>query len=227
MNCIIIDDDPIQHDILEGYINEIEGVNLLCKFQNPIDFLKMEEKSEIDLIILDMEMPKMNGVDLLTALKHPTSVLVISSKSEYAIDVINHNVLGYLLKPLKFIDVINTIDKIKSNFKNPTLKNNSKQLFIKSNGMLHKIDYKNILYVTAAVDYIEVQTKERKYLVYSSMNKTEDKLPNSHFFRIHRSTIININHINKIDRDYVEINEETFKIASSKKESFLKFINSL
>lgn len=227
MNCVIIDDDPIQHDILEGYINDIEGVNILCKFQNPIDFLKMEEKSEIDLIILDMEMPKMNGVDLLTALKHPTAVLVISSKSEYAIDVINHNVLGYLLKPLKFIDVINTIDKIKSNFKNPTLKHNSKQLFIKSNGMLHKIDYKNILYVTAAVDYIEVQTKERKYLVYSSMNKTEDKLPNSHFFRIHRSTIININHINKIDKDYVEINEETFKIASGKKEAFLKFINSL
>jgi DNA-binding LytR/AlgR family response regulator len=229
MNCIIIDDDPIQHAIFEGYIDEIEGVNCIGAFDNPIEFLKMKNKLEIDFIILDMEMPKMSGVDLLESLPEPYSVLVISSKPEYAIDVINHNVLGYLLKPLRFVDFMKSMDKIKSIIKKsiPTPTDNNNQLFIKSNGMLHNINYDDILYITAAVDYIEVQTKEKKYLVHSSMNKTEDKLPTDKFFRIHRSTIINVNHIKRIDRDFVEINQDTLKIAPGKKEAFLKFINSL
>ena len=104
-------------------------------------------------------------------------------------------------------------------------KNN--QLFIKSNGMLHNINSDDILYINAAVDYIEVQTKNKKYLVHSSMNKTKEKLPSNNFYRIHRSTIINVNHIKRIDRDFVEINQEALKIAPSKKEDFLNFINSL
>ena len=228
MNCIIIDDDSIQIAIFKGYIDEIEGVNCIATFNNPIEFLRMKNELEIDLIILDMEMPKMNGVDLLESLPKPISVLVISSKPEYAIDVINHNVIGYLLKPLKFVDFMKTMDKVKLIKEKPKVnskKNN--QLFIKSNGMLHNINFDDILYINAAVDYIEVQTKNKKYLVHSSMNKTKEKLPSNNFYRIHRSTIINVNHIQRIDRDFVEINQEALKIAPSKKEDFLKFINSL
>ena len=228
MNCIIIDDDSIQIAIFKGYIDEIEGVNCIATFNNPIEFLRMKNELEIDLIILDMEMPKMNGVDLLESLPKPISVLVISSKPEYAIDVINHNVIGYLLKPLKFVDFMKTMDKVKLIKKKPEVnskKNN--QLFIKSNGMLHNINFDDILYINAAVDYIEVQTKNKKYLVHSSMNKTKEKLPSNNFYRIHRSTIINVNHIKRIDRDFVEINQEALKIAPSKKVEFLNFINSL
>ena len=228
MNCIIIDDDSIQIAIFKGYIDEIKGVNCIATFSNPIEFLRMKNELEIDLIILDMEMPKMNGVDLLEALTEPISVLVISSKPEYAIDVINHNVIGYLLKPLKFVDFMKTMDKVKLIKEKPKVnskKNN--QLFIKSNGMLHNINFDDILYINAAIDYIEVQTKNKKYLVHSSMNKTKEKLPSNNFYRIHRSTIINVNHIKRIDRDFVEINQEALKIAPSKKEDFLNFINSL
>ena len=228
MNCIIIDDDSIQIAIFKGYIDEIKGVNCIATFNNPIEFLRMKNELEIDLIILDMEMPKMNGVDLLEALTEPISVLVISSKPEYAIDVINHNVIGYLLKPLKFVDFMKTMDKVKLIKEKPKVnskKNN--QLFIKSNGMLHNINFDDILYINAAIDYIEVQTKNKKYLVHSSMNKTKEKLPSNNFYRIHRSTIINVNHIKRIDRDFVEINQEALKIAPSKKVEFLNFINSL
>ena len=228
MNCIIIDDDSIQIAIFKGYIDEIKGVNCIATFNNPIEFLRMKNELEIDLIILDMEMPKMNGVDLLESLPKPISVLVISSKPKYAIDVINHNVIGYLLKPLKFVDFMKTMDKVKLIKEKPKVnskKNN--QLFIKSNGMLHNINFDDILYINAAIDYIEVQTKNKKYLVHSSMNKTKEKLPSNNFYRIHRSTIINVNHIKRIDRDFVEINQEALKIAPSKKEDFLNFINSL
>lgn len=233
MNCVIIDDDPIQNSLIEGYIEELDGINCIGIFNNPLEFLKMDDKSKIDFIILDMEMPKMSGVDLLESLTSPISVLVISSKSEYAIDVINHNVLGYLLKPVKFVDFMKTIEKIKSllspktDTAPETSTDEKDHLFIKSNGMLHKLNYQDIVHVGAAVDYIEVFTKEKKYLVHSSMNKTEDKLPKDIFFRIHRSTIINVNHIQKIDKDFIEINDSVLKIAPGKKESFLKFINSL
>lgn len=233
MNCVIIDDDPIQHTLMGEYIEEIEGVNCVGTFINPIGFLKAQDGLNFDFIILDMEMPKMSGVDLLNSFEEPTNVLVVSSKSEYAIEVINHNVLGYLLKPVKFVDFMKMIEKIKaklSHSDNSQTTNNQDEknhLFIKSNGMLHKLQYSEITYIGAAVDYIEVFTKQKKYLVHSSMNKTEEKLPQDLFFRIHRSTIINVSHINRIDKEFVEIGDNTVKIAPSKKEAFKAFINSL
>lgn len=232
MNCVIIDDDPIQNALIEEYLEEIDNVDCVGVFNNALDFLKTQEGINFDLIILDMEMPKMSGVDLLNSFKDPANVLVISSKSEYAIEVINHNVLGYLLKPVKFVDFMKMMEKVKESMSYPSnsgadVPEEKNHLFIKSNGMLHKLKYTDITHIAAAVDYIEVFTKEKKYLVHSSMNKTEEKLPTETFFRIHRSTIVNVNHINRIDKEFVEVGEHTVKIAPSKKDAFKAFINSL
>lgn len=228
MNCIIIDDDPIQHELIKDYTEEIEDINCVASFGNAIDFLKAKDNLDFDLLILDMEMPKMSGVDLLESFDEKVAVLVISSKKDYAIEVINHDVVGYLLKPVKFVDFLKTIEKIKTKLNPPLQESNTKQnLFIKSNGMLHNIDFKEITHISAAVDYIEVFTSKKKYLVHSTMNKIEQKVPNSHFFRIHRSTIVNVDHIKKIDKFFVEIGDHTLKIAPGKKDPFLNFINSL
>lgn len=226
MKCIIIDDDPIQHELIKDYTEEIPGIDCIDSFNNPVEFLKVRDELNFDFIILDMEMPKMSGIDLLNAFDKPLSVLVISSKKEYAIDVINHDIIGYLLKPVKFVDFMKMMEKIKR-WKSNTTHEEQQNLFIKSDGMLHKLEYREITHISAAVDYIEVHTINKKYLVHSSMNKTEEKLPKDQFFRIHRSTIVNVNHVKKIDKDFVEIGTETVKIAPSKKESFLNFINSL
>ncbi len=231
MNCIIIDDDPIQNTLIEEYLEEIDGVNCAATFNNPIEFLKAQDGLSFDFIILDMEMPKMSGVDLLNSFEDPANVMVISSKAEYAIEVINHNVLGYLLKPVKFVNFMKMIEKVKEKLSSSETTTSSPEekdhLFIKSNGMLHKLKYTDITHIGAAVDYIEVFTKAKKYLVHSSMNKTEGKLPQEMFFRIHRSTIVNVNHINRIDKEFVEVGDHTVKIAPSKKEAFKAFINSL
>lgn len=232
MNCVIIDDDPIQNTLIEEYIEEISDINCVGVFNNPIEFLKAQEGLNFDFIILDMEMPKMSGVDLLNSFEDAVNVLVISSKAEYAIEVINHNVLGYLLKPVKFVDFMKMMDKVKAAITPqnslPTSSTEEKNhLFIKSDGMLHKLKYSEITHIGAAVDYIEVFTKAKKYLVNSSMNKTEEKLPTDTFFRIHRSTIVNVNHINRIDKEFVEVGDHTVKIAPSKKDAFKSFINSL
>ena len=233
MNCVIIDDDSIQHTLIKEYLEEIEGFHCVGTFINPIEFLKAQDGLNFDFIVLDMEMPKMSGVDLLNSFEEPANVLVVSSKPEYAIEVINHNVFGYLLKPVRFVDFMKMIHKIKE--KSPYSDSiqvsgpidEKNHLFIKSNGMLHKLEYSEITHIIAAVDYIEVFTKQKKYLVHSSMNRTEEKLPQNLFFRIHRSTIINVSHINRIHKEFVEIGDKTVKIASSRKEAFKAFINSL
>lgn len=229
MNCIIIDDDSIQHTLIEEYLKEIDGVNCVGVFNNPIEFLKEQDKFKFDFIILDMEMPKMSGLDLLNSFNKSVSVLVISSKSKYAIEVINHDILGYLLKPVKFVDFMKMMRKIKtkSNPHTSVPPEEKNHLFVKSDGMLHKLKYADITHISAAVDYIEVHTFKKKYLVNSSMNKTEMKLPKNSFFRIHRSTIINVNHINRIDKELVEVGLETVRIAPNKRETFSEFINSL
>lgn len=231
MKFVLIDDDPVQQLIIKEYCEEIEDLQIVGSFDNPVEFLKKENNLEFDFIILDMEMPKMSGIDLLNTLDKPTSVLVISSKPEYAIEVINHNVLGYLLKPVKLVDFIKTIQKISTllpnqNNANQAL-NTDEYLFVKSNGMLHQLKRKEITHIAAAVDYIEVFTTEKKYLVHSTMTKMEEKLQGNDFYRIHRSSIINIKHIKRIDRDFVEVGDQNLKISPSKKEGFLSYINSL
>jgi DNA-binding LytR/AlgR family response regulator len=229
MNCIIIDDDAVQNALIEEYLKEIDGINCVGVFNNPIDFLKAQNGLKLDFIILDMEMPKMSGVDLLNSFEKSVSVLVISSKPKYAIQVINLDVLGYLLKPVKFVDFMKMMGKIKTKLNSftPIPSEEKNHLFIKSDGMLHKLKYADITHISAAVDYIEVHTFKKKYLVNSSMNKVNLKLPKNSFFRIHRSTIINVNHINRIDKELVEVGLETVRIAPSKREPFLEFINSL
>lgn len=230
MKCIIIDDDPIQQTLLEGYTEEVDGLECVKCYDNPLDFLKDKDKPKFDLLLLDMEMPKMSGVDFLETIDKDFHVVVISSKTEYAIDVINHNVDGYLVKPVKMVDFFKMMEKVKSLSTpvEPKIETPDKDhLYIKSDGMFHKIDYDKILYIGAAVDYIEIFTPEKTYLVGSTMNKIAEKLPESLFFRIHRSSIINLEKIKKIDKDFVEIGNYTLKIAPSKKEEFLKIINSL
>ena len=221
MKCIIIEDDLTQRAQLRGLLESMSDIKIEGEFDNPMDFLAVYKNLSFDLLFLDIETPKMTGIDFLNALPLNCPVIITTANKNYAYDVFNFNVSSYLLKPIVFTDLVNAV------YKATHSEVNSNYLFVKSSGKIHKISYGDIYFVKGAVDYIEIFTKANKYLVNTSLNSIQNILPKLNFMRIHRSHIVNLDHISNIHGNYVFINDNELKISENQKKELLAKINVL
>jgi len=222
MKCIIIEDDLLQRAQLKGLLESMCDIKVEGEFDNPMDYLAVYKNHSFDLIFLDIETPKMTGVDFLNTMQLTCPVIITTASKHYAYDVFNFKVSSYLLKPIVFSDLVKAVHKATAN-----TEINSNYLFVKSNGKIHKIAHNDINYVKGAVDYIEIFTKISKYLVNTSLNSIQSILPKTTFMRIHRSHIVNLDHISNIHGNYVFINDNELKISENKKKELLAKINVL
>jgi two-component system LytT family response regulator len=222
MKCVIIEDDVVQRTLLRGLLEKINNIQVHSEYSNPVEYLLVHKEIRPEIIFLDIEMPEMTGIDFLNSVNLQCPVIVTAAKKEYAFDVFNFNVVSYLLKPIHLHDLIKAIEKA-----NTIAEETKNYLFVKSIGSLHKLLYSDILYVKGAVDYIEIFTKTKKHLVNSSLNNIETTLPSDRFVRIHRSHIVNIDYITKIENNYVIINNEELKISDTYKSALLEKIKTI
>ena len=222
MKCVIIEDDLVQRVLLKGLLEKINNIQVHSEYSNPVEYLKVHKEIRPEIIFLDIEMPEMTGIDFLNSVNLQCPVIVTAAKKEYAFDVFNFNVVSYLLKPIHLSDLIKAIEKA-----NIVAEESKDYLFVKSIGSLHKVLYSDILYVKGAVDYIEIYTKTKKYLVNSSLNSIEATLPQDRFVRIHRSHIVSIDYVTKIENNYVIINNEELKISDTYKSILLEKIKTI
>ena len=228
LKCLIIDDDRTQRVLMESYINETHELELIESFDSAIGAKNFIQSNVIDLIFLDIEMPVMNGFDFLKSIKNPPKVVLISSKEKYALESYDYNVVDYLLKPVAYVNLIQAVDKVKEALNNQTNTNISQEeIFVKVNSVIEKVKLKDILYIAAAVDYVEIYTASKKLLVNTSMAKILEMLPQEKFMRVHRSHIINLGKIDQIDGNIVIVGEQSIRISKSYKEDLLNKINVL
>ncbi len=222
MKCVIIEDDLTQRALLKGLLEKINNIQIHSEYSNPVEYLQVHKEIHPELIFLDIEMPEMTGIDFLNSINIQCPIVVVASKKDYAFDVFNFNVVSYLLKPIHLTALIKAIEKAQS-FAEET----KDYLFVKSIGILYKISYSDVLYVKGAVDYIEIFTKNKKYLVNSSLNNIETILPQERFVRIHRSHIVSIDYVSKIEKSHVIINNEELKISDTYKSILLEKIKAI
>ena len=227
-SCLVIDDDVIQRNFLSEFINETPELELKGNFESAIKALDYLEKNSVDLIFLDIEMPLLNGLEFLKLLKNKPAVILVSSEQKYALESYEYGVSDYLLKPLSYAKFYAAVQKIKVQFEQNTVAIPSiKDLFVKVNSQIEKIDLATILFIEAAVDYIEIVTSTKKYLVNNSMTKIMEKLPQDQFARVHRSYIVQLNKINAIDGNTLSIGNKAIPISKTYKEELLGQINLL
>ncbi|MFK7772294.1 MAG: LytR/AlgR family response regulator transcription factor [Saprospiraceae bacterium] len=224
MNCIIIEDQPPAQRILKKYIEDIGTLQLKATFSNAIpamDFLKTEE---VDLIFLDIHLPKISGIDFLKALPNPPAVILTTAFSEYALESYEFNVMDYLLKPFSFQRFVKAISKIPSkniNQSSDHQENSRKEIFIKSGYEHIKITIDDILYIKSDADYTEIFLSDKKHLSSESLRYWLENLDNNQFMRIHKSYIINISKIEKVVSNQVFLNEKNIiPIGRAYKENF-------
>jgi DNA-binding LytR/AlgR family response regulator len=231
MNCIIVDDDKLSCKILEGYVSKSTSLNLIGSFSDSVEARNiLTKRHDIDLVILDIEMPEMNGFDFIVSLDFPPNIIIVSSAEEYALRAFDFNVVDYLLKPVSYGRFCKAIDKTIRYFARKEVTNTGdEEIFIKKGSSLVKLKLREIIYIEALENYVTLNTNDDKFTIHFTMKAIENQLPSGVFIRVHRSFIINKSMIQTISENTLDLNIggslKSIPVGKSFRDSLLNDIN--
>jgi DNA-binding LytR/AlgR family response regulator len=227
MNCLIVDDDELSRRTIEHFIKETSFLSLERSCESAVEAVNiLSNNNNIQLIFLDIEMPIMNGIDLLKSFDHHPQIILMTSHKDYALEAFEYNVTDYLLKPITYSRYLKAVKKASEKDRENSIVSapSSEDIFIKVDSSLIKLSIKDILWVEAMGDYVSINTTEKRYVVYSTMKRIEEKLPEV-FMRIHRSYIVNLNRISNIDDYFITINKKILSVSRNYKEALIQRLN--
>lgn len=232
--CLIVDDEPLSIKLIKNHLSNLDDFLIVGEARNAMDALSLLEKVPVDLLFLDINMPKITGIELLKSLQKPPKVIIISAYKEYAIDGFNLNVIDYLLKPISFDRFLRSINKYK-NSTNENAQPNSKTFFsetnnvlsIKDNKKVYNINLKEIIFIESMREYLKLHLDNETIIVKCALSKLEEKLPSYSFIRIHKSFIVPINRVKVLSATYVEIGKNKIPIGRNFKSNTLKTLSNL
>ena len=217
IKCIIVEDEPLAVKVLSDYILQVPFLDLRGTFKDAIlatDFLR---DNTIDLIFLDIHLPKLKGMAFLKTLTHPPAVIITTAYHQYAVEGFNLNVTDYLLKPFefeRFLVAVNKVETAQSERQPPGESPEIKDhLFLTVQKKKMKILFSEIVYIESQREYIKIVTTKKEYLSKMSTHEMEELLPTQLFRRIHRSFIISINRIESYTAEMVEVNGVSIPIG--------------
>ena len=224
IKCLIIDDEPSAQVILKNFIEDVSFLELYSTCNNAIEALKIIQNSNIDLLFLDIKMPKISGLTFYKSLQNPPKVIFTTAYPKYAVDGFEVNAVDFLLKPFSFERFLTSVNKVLTE-KNTIEPIANHSILLKSNKTIHKIASKDILFIEAYGDYVKVNTKDKLIVTNKTFSSTLDLLPKSTFIRTHKSFAINLNVINSVSGNRISINNHTIPIGQKYKLNFLNFFN--
>lgn len=229
MSCVIIDDEPIARKILRDYIGKDERLLLTGCYSGPGDALKEIGMKLSLLIFLDINMPGISGFEMLRSMPNPPYVIFTTAYREYALQGFDLNAIDYLLKPFSFERFLQAVNKayvlfVSKEGKPKMTLDEHDYIFIKCDGKLVRINLNDIYFIEALREYVKLYTAHGNFITYQSMLNLEEKLPADTFFRVHRSYIIALNHVQMIEGNTVIINKTAVPISRNYKDEFLERI---
>ena len=200
MKCIIIEDQPPAQRILKKYIEDHGSLDLLGVFGNAIEAIAFLKDHQVDLMFLDIHLPKLSGIDFLKSLPDPPSVILTTAFADFALESYDLNVVDYLLKPFSFARFIKAVLKVesKSTKSSSEPKEPTNHVFIKSGYDHIKVNLNDILLIKADNDYTELVLGEKKYLSSESLKYWQDKAGHERMIRVHKSYLVNKEKVKKV-----------------------------
>ena len=240
MKCAIIDDEPLAVELLQGFVNKVETLELVTTFTNAIDAISSLNQTEVDLIFLDIEMPHFTGIEFLKALEKKPLVIFTTAYSEYAVEGFDLGAIDYLVKPIPFSRFLKAVMRAQQAFQTsklipvkPTIETLTAApefepdfMFVRAEYENVKINFSDILFIEGLKDYVKIVTTDNKFtLTLISLIRLENQLLHKGFARIHRSYIINIKHIKSIQKSKVIIGDKRLPISESYKNGFFERLN--
>lgn len=233
ITCTIIDDEPLAIDLLKSYVLRTPFLKLENTFSNAIDATDQLTTNPVNLVFCDIQMPDLDGLSLARMLPETTRIIFTTAFSQYALDSYKNNALDYLLKPISYQDFLTAANKARDWFSllhkatQPTADQEPiDAIFIKSDYKLLKIQLADILYIEGLKDYVKIYTQSapRPILSLTSMKSLEEHLPQDHFMRIHRSYIVNMQHVEVVERGQIIFGNKQLPISDSYKDKVMSYI---
>ena len=220
VNCLVVDDEPIAREGILEHIAQVDFLYPIAACKNAIEASIELRKNQVDLVFLDIQMPKITGIDFLKNLQNPPLVIITTAFPEYAIEGYELNILDYLLKPISFERFFKAALKAQSHFNlqaHDRLTAAQPYFFIKANQKIEKICMDDVLYIEALSNHIIIYTRQNKYIAYMSFKGIESQLPKNRFLKIHKSFIVSVDAIKTIDNDEIILENKTLPISKSYK----------
>lgn len=229
IKCLIIDDEPLAIEVICDYINQFSDLQLVATTTNPLEGMEITRQKEIDLLFLDVQMPDLTGIDFLRTIKtEKCHVILTTAHPQYALDGFELNVLDYLLKPIRFERFQRAIEKFRqampSSRTEPLRPEHEDFIFVRSEHKFQKIEIQEIQYIEGLKDYISIFTVRGRIVTLQNMKRMEEVLPESLFCRVHRSYIVSLPKIERVEKSKILLNSKVIPIGDTYRENFFKKI---
>jgi len=229
-SCIVVEDEPLAAEVLVDYIKQVPFLEFRGVCADALYASELLKKEKVDLLFLDIHLPKLKGMEFLESLSHPPAVIITSAYKDYALQGYELDVIDYLLKPVRFNRFLKAVNKLKGQhagiapFLSPSPARERSHLFFNVGRKKVKIFLDEILYIESLREYIKISTAEKSILTKFQLSEIEEVLSENDFIRVHRSFIVAKDKISAFTSTDVEINHIQIPIARSYKESVLAIL---
>ena len=229
-NVIIVDDEYLARKLLQDYVSKVESLQLVGTCSNAFEAMEALEKNNVDIMLLDIQMPDLTGLELVKGLEKKPAVIFTTAYSEYAVDAFSLAVVDYLLKPFDFPRFFQAIRKAIGNVQPKTeeaprqaadISKSNDFITVKADYKLYKINYDDLLFIEGQHEYVTFHTTQRRITALFALKDLEEILPKDKFVRVHKSYIVSFKHIQDLDKSDVTVAGNKVPVGASYRDELL------
>lgn len=228
---MIVDDEELSRRVVKQFINKTSFLEVTHEMSSGVDALKLltsNDNPDVDIIFLDVQMPGMSGIELMESLNGAYHIIFITSEEKYAVKAFEGEAVDFLVKPIEYERFQKAAERAREEIENKKLLAEShKEFYIKADSRMIRLHLDDVKYIEALADYIMIVTTKDKLIVHHTMKGIESKFPRSIFSRVHRSYIINHNHIDYIEDLQIVIGDKAIPVGASFKDKLFSKLNFL
>jgi DNA-binding LytR/AlgR family response regulator len=229
---VAIDDEPLALQLVKGYIEKSPTLELAGAFDNPVEAVAFIQSGDVDLVLLDIQMPDLTGTELARVIAGGPKVIFTTAYEKYALEGFRLDAVDYLLKPFSYAEFLKAVQKAEKLIAAershlPSLEISNDYLFVKSESRLRRINFSEIQYIEGLKDYVKIWLRDEKkpVLSLSTLKALESRLPSDRFMRVHRSFIVNLETVKVIERGRIVFGEVRIPVTEQYLENFRKFLD--
>lgn len=213
MTCLIIDDEPSAQQILEQYVDDCPSLQLSGVCDDALDALEFLKHSSVDLLFLDLNMPRLSGISFLKSLNNPPAAILTTGYDDFALEGYELDVVDYLLKPFSFERFLKAVTKAEERVH--TTQSEGDPLYIKADGKIYRMDPEELLFIESMGDYVTFHSEDQKLISYDTLKNLEKVLPADRFVRVHKSYIVSLSKVDYLEGNQLKLGPQKIPIGKT------------